>query len=117
MAIKELLLQTIRNLEAEKNSVAAVAKDKAMKEKIVPFNQEIDKARDNAIAEKQQALNATILAHQEQFAKEKKEMYEAAEKKKSDNASAVIASETYAVTVEYDKIIAQLNEQVEEFSK
>lgn len=117
MPIKELLLQTIRNLEVEKNTVAASAKDKATKEKIIPYNQEIDKARDLAVAEKQQTLNATILAHQEQFAKDKKEMFEAAERKKADNASAVITSETYAVTVEYDKAIAKLQEQIEHLDK
>jgi hypothetical protein len=112
MSIKAHLEQAIRSLEAEKQTVANAKKEEVTREKIIPFNQEIDRAREQAIAEKQQALNATILAQQEQFAKEKQAMIEAGEKKKSENANAVITSETYSVTVEYDKAIAKLNEQI-----
>lgn len=112
MSIRVQLEQAIRGLEAEKQTIANATKEKVTREKIVPFNQEIDKARDGAIAEKQQALNASILALQEKFAKEKQEIYEAGEKKKSDNATSVITSEIYAVTVEYDKHIAKLNDQI-----
>ena len=112
MSIRAHLEQTVRNLEAEKNSVANAVKDRVTREKILPYNQELDKARDNAIAEKQQLLNASISAQQERFAKEKQEMYDAGEKKKSENANAVITSETYSATVEYDKAIAKLKEQI-----
>lgn len=112
MSIETIYEQAIRSLEAEKATVANMAKEKATREKIIPFNQEIDKARDEAIAEKQQKLTTTIASLQEKFAKEKQEMIEAAEKKKSENATAVITTETYAVTVEYDKSIAKLNEQI-----
>lgn len=112
MSIKVQLEQAIRGLEAEKQTIANTTKEKVTREKIVPFNQEIDKARDGAIAEKQQALNASILALQERFAKEKQEIFEAGEKKKADNATSVITAEVYAVTVEYDKNIAKLNDQI-----
>ncbi len=112
MSIKAHLEQAVRSLEAEKQTVANATKEKVMREKIIPYNQEIDRARDSAIAEKQQALAATIAAHQETFAQEKKEMFAAAEKKKSENADAVLTAETYAVTVEYDKAIAKINDQI-----
>lgn len=112
MAIKAHLEQAVRSLEAEKQTVANTVKERVTREKIVPYNQEIDMARDKAIAEKQASLNATIVAHQEQFAKEKKEIFEAAENKKAENATAVITTETYTATVEYDKAIAKLNEQI-----
>lgn len=113
MSIKAHLEQAIRSLEAEKNTVTNAVKDRVMREKVVPYNQEIDKARDSAIAEKQQLLNATITAQQERFAKEKQEMYDAGEKKKTENANAVITSETYSATVEYDKAISKLKEQID----
>jgi hypothetical protein len=113
MSIKTHLETAVKALEAEREREVAVIKDKATREKIVPFNRDLDIARDNAIAEKQTALNATILAHQEQFAKEKKEIIDAAEKKKVDNATAVITAEAYTVTVQYDKAIAKLKEQIE----
>lgn len=112
MSIKSIYEQAIRSLEAEKQSVANAKKEQVMREKILPFNQELDRAREQAIAEKQQELNASILAQQERFAKEKQDIIEAGEKKKSENANTIITTETYAVTVEYDKAIAQLNEKI-----
>lgn len=114
MSVKAHLEQTIKALEQEREREVANIKDKVMREKIVPFNQEMDSARDKAIAEKQQALNATILACKDNFEKEKKEIIEAGEKKKEKNANAVITTEAYAVTVTYDKAIAKLKEQIAE---
>ena len=114
MSIKSHLEQAVKSLEAEKTTICNATKDKVTREKIIPYNKEIDTALEKAIAEKQSALNATIVSHQEQFAKEKKEMVEAAEKKKAENANAVIATETYTATVEYDKAITKLNEQISE---
>lgn len=112
MSIKAHYEQTIKNLEAEKDREVAIIKDKVTREKIIPYNNEMDIARDKAIAEKQTMLNSTILAHQEQFAKEKQEIFAAAEKKKSDNAASVLATETYVVTGKYDKEISHLKERV-----
>ena len=114
MSIKAHLEQAIKNLEAEREKEVAIIKEKATREKIVPYNQEMDIARDKAISEKQQALNATIVAHQEQFAKEKQEIIQAAEKKKQENANSVLTTETYTVTVKYDKAISKLKEQISE---
>ena len=117
MSIKAHLETAVKALEAEREREVAIIKDKTTREKIVPYNQELDVARDKAIAEKQSALNATILAHQEQFAKDKKEIIDAAEKKKQENATAVITTEAYTVTCEYDKAIAKLKEQIEELKQ
>lgn len=117
MSIKLHLEQAVKNLESEKATVINAVKERVTREKILPYNKEIDIARDNAIAEKQAALNATIVAHQEHFAKEKQEMISAAENKKQENANAVITTETYTATVEYDKAIAKLNEQISELKE
>lgn len=117
MSIKIHLEQAIKSLEAEREREVAVIKERVTREKILPFNKEMDIARDKAIAEKQQALNATIVAHQEQFAKEKQEIIDAGEKKKADNATSVIATETYSVTVKYDKAITALQNQIEKLEE
>lgn len=114
MSIKSQLEQTIKNLEAERDREVAIIKDKATREKIVPYNQEADKLRDLAIAELQTTMNEDIKARQEKFASDKKAIVEENEKRKENNASAVIATETYAVTVTYDKAIAKLKEQIVE---
>ena len=113
MSIRTHLETAVKALEAEREREVAVIKDKVTREKIVPFNRDLDVSRDKAIAEKQATLNATITAHQEQFAKERQQIIEAAEKKKAENATAVVTAEAYTVTVEYDKAIAKLKEQLE----
>jgi metal-dependent hydrolase (beta-lactamase superfamily II) len=112
MSIKSNYEQIIKNLEAEREREVASIKDKVMREKIVPFNQEMDIARDKAVAEKQQELNNDVAAMQEKFTKEKQEIFAAAEKKKADNAASVLATETYVVTGKYDKEISNLKERV-----
>jgi hypothetical protein len=117
MSIKIHLEQAIKSLETEREKEVAIIKERVTREKIVPFNKEMDIARDKAIAEKQQALNATIVSLQEQFAKEKQEIIDAGEKKKADNATSVIATETYSVTVKYDKAMTALQNQIEKLEE
>lgn len=117
MSIKAHLEQAVKSLEAEKEREVAIVKDKATREKIVPYNQEADKGRDLAIAELQASLNEDITARQAKFAKEKKEIFDENEKRKENNANAVLATETFSVSVEYDKAIAKLNEQIAELKE
>ena len=117
MAIKAYLEEAVRKLESDKAREVAVAKERVTREQIIPFNAEIDKARDAAIAQKQSEMSAQIAAHQEAFAKERQAYIDAAEKKKSDNAAAVIATETSLISAEYDKHIAKLNAQIQEIKE
>ena len=117
MAIETHFETMIKNLEAEKEREAALVKEKAMREKIVPYNREIDIARDKAIAEKQEALNQAISTQQEIFAKERQKIVDAAEKKKQDNMNSVLATETYTVTGVYDKEISFLKERLANLQK
>lgn len=117
MSIKAHLEQTVKNLEAEKEREVAIIKEKTTREKIIPYNQEADKGRDLAIAELQSNLNEDITARQAKFAKEKQEIVEENEKRKENNANAVLATETYTITVKYDKAISKLNEQIAELKE
>lgn len=112
MAIKDHLEQAVRNLEAEKEREVNIIKEKATREKIVPYNQDADKGRDLAIAELEQGLNEDIAKRQAKFAEDKKAIVEENEKRKNNNATAVIASETYTVTCKYDKAICHIKEQI-----
>jgi hypothetical protein len=112
MSIETHFEALIKNLEAEKEREVAAIKEKAMREKVVPYNREMDIARDKAIAEKQEALNQAIATQQEIFAKERQKIVEAAEKKKADNMNTVLATETYTVTGVYDKEISFLKERL-----
>ena len=117
MSIKSHLEQVIKNLEAEKEREVAIIKEKTTREKIMPYNQEADKGRDLAIAELQSNLNEDITARQTQFTKEKQSIVEENEKRKENNANAVLATETYSVTIKYDKAIAKINEQLSELKE
>lgn len=117
MAIKAYLEQAVRNLEAEKEREVAVIKERVTREKILPYNQEADKGRDLAIAELQSNLNEDISARQDKFAKEKQAIFDENEKRKANNNNAVLATETYTVTVKYDKAITKLKEQIAELKE
>lgn len=112
MSIKEHLEIAKKSLENEKARELSSIKDKVNREKIIPYNQEIDHKRDEALAVLQKQHNANILAEQEKFAQEKKSLIEAGEKKKNDNANLVIATETSLVSNKYDTEIAKLDEQI-----
>ena len=117
MPIYTHLEQAIKNLEIERERETVAIKERVMRERIAPFNQEMDAARDKAISEKQQELNAKIVALQDQFVKDKQKIIDAAENKKEQNATSVITTETYTVTVAYDKAISKLKEQIEELKQ
>lgn len=117
MTMKAIFEEAIKKLELERDRKAADVKDTVTRESIIPFNAEIDKAREKAIAELQAALNNSIAGLQAKFSEEKAAIIAAGEKKKADNASAVITSATYSVTIEYDKAISALRKQIEEINE
>ena len=117
MSIKVHLEQAIKNLEAEKEREVSIIKEIVNREKIVPYNQEADKGRDLAIAELQSNFNEDIAVRQAKFAKEKQAIFDENEKRKANNNNAVLATETYTVTVKYDKAITKLKEQIAELKE
>lgn len=113
MSIKAILEQTIKNLQAEEQREIAVIKERVTQEQIIPYNKEMDEARDKAILELQENLTKNIGALQANFASDKQKIIEANEKKKADNATSVIATETYSVQMVYEKATAKVREQLE----
>lgn len=112
MPIKQYLEQTIKNLEAEREREIQEIRERVTKEEILPYNKEMDAARDKAIAELQANLNKDIQQKQATFEQQKKEIIDANERKKMTNAQSVISERTYAVTVKYNKAISKLNDQI-----
>ena len=111
---------TIKNYETEKAQKIASVKEKATREKIVPFNAEIDNYRakainelNNELATKINEINAEASAKVTELRKEyeqkKNELVTLGEEKKRTSADTVIATETAAVSVEYDGFISELN--------
>lgn len=114
MAIKVHIEEAIKKLQIEKERAVVSVRERVTREQIVPFNMEIDKARDSAIAQRNEEMNADIKARQEAFAAERQSFIDSAEKKKADNAKALLETETAIVVAEYDKHIERLSELLKE---
>lgn len=117
MAIKVHIEEAIKKLQIEKERAVVSVKERVTREQIVPFNMEIDKARDSAIAQRNEELNEDIKARQEAFALERQSFIESAEKKKADNAKTLLETETAIVAAEYDKHIERLRELLKEVNE
>ena len=113
MSIQGILEQSIKNLQAEEEREIAVIRERVTQEKIIPYNKEMDEARDKAISELQNDLTASIQALQNKFAEDKQKIIEANEKKKAENATATVATETYSIQMRYERAIARLSNQLE----
>ena len=116
----EKIKNTIRAYENEKEQRLATVKERVTREKIVPFNADIDNSRAKAVAELNTELNTKINAINQECAarisvlrqdydKRRQELVSLGEQKKSENAEAVIATETAAINVEYDDVLSKLN--------
>ena len=110
--IKQHLEEAIKKIEIDRDREANEVRNRVLREKIAPYNAEVDRLRDEAIASKKSALDANILEKQETFAAERKSIIDAAEKKKTDNANAVITAEVAVCTAEYDRHINKLRQQI-----
>lgn len=116
MDIKSILQSTIAQIKASEEREVQTVKDRVMREKIIPYNQELDQARQKAEQELLQQHNARVQASQEQFAKEKELLLQAGEKKKTNFANATLATETYEITSKAEKAISKLTAQIEEIN-
>lgn len=115
--INQILEQTIASLENQKAREVATAKERATREKIVPYNTEINQSRDKAIAELQSKLNDKIATLQKEFAEEKQALVDAGEKKKADFAEVTISTEIAIVSDKCDKAIAHIKALINDGSK
>lgn len=113
MDIKKYVQSAIQQIEQEAERELQAVKDKVVREKAVPFNQEIDQARAKAESELAQKLNANITALQTQFAKDKQALVDIGEKKKAEYLNSLLASETYPITSERDKAVSKLKALIE----
>lgn len=115
--IKNFLMQAKTSIENEKQNAINTAKDKITREQIVPHNQEIDKARDAAIAELTTAYNAKVKALQDELTANKQTLIEKGETEKKNFANTSIEVETLKVSQQYDAAIEKLTEQIEEIEE
>lgn len=106
--IKQHIEQTINNIRSEKEQAIRIAEQRAIQEKIMPYNADIDEKRDKAVQQLTTEFNANVKALQEDFDKKKNEIIVSCEEDKKKNQQTVIATETALISMEYDKTISTL---------
>ena len=120
MEISKHIQSFIQLIKAEEQREVAVVKDKVTREKIVPFNQEIDRKKQESIEllnkwfDEQKsietgAFNDRLAKLQAKYNEDKQIIEQTAEKKKTDNANAVIETAIYEIKSKCEKYIAKLN--------
>ena len=112
MSIKQHLQNALASIKADKERSIAVAKEKAMRESIIPKHAEINQARDEAVAKIAEDYRVKMVQLQEACNAEKQGIVTAAEKKKTEVSNAILECETATVSATYDKAIATLEEQI-----
>lgn len=112
--MKARLEQTIREIEVMKNNKVAEIKDRVVREKIAPYNANIDQLRAKALAELEAELNGKIVELKTIYETKKQELVRLGEEDKKANADSILASEVASVIVKYDKMIARLNADIAE---
>lgn len=115
--VKEYLEQAVRAIEAEKERQVAIIKDRLTREKIAPYNADVDQKRAKALAEIDAELNEKIVELKQAYEAKKQELVRLGEENKKENADQIYASELAVFTVEYDKHIAKLNAQIAEIKE
>lgn len=100
MEIRQIISQTIAQIEAQKQREISLSKEKVIRDKIVPFNNEIDRARDKAINELETKLNQDIEALKVKFAQDKKNLIDMGEQKKADFQRTSVEAEIATVNAQ-----------------
>lgn len=108
MALKQHIEEALKKCEFDKERSISLAKEKATRESVIPYNVECDKLRDAAIAKLTSELNENIAALQKAHADKKQAIIDANEQKKNSNAEVVLAAAVASEAEKYDKIIESL---------
>lgn len=115
--IKMALEQAIQTIKDAKERKIAEIKDRTMREKIIPYNADVDSARTKALTEIDNELNAKIVELKQAYETKKQELVRLGEENKKANADSVLASELAVLSVEYDAHIAKLTAQLEDIKE
>lgn len=112
--VKEYLEQAVKNIEMEKERQVSAVRERIMREKIIPYNADVDQSRAKALAELDNELNTKFLELRQAYDLKKQELVRLSEENKKENAEKLVATELAVLTIEYDKAIAKLNSQIAE---
>lgn len=112
--IKTYIEQAIKNLESEKASELSVIENRVIQNKVVKYNMESDKKRDEEVGELTTSFNKAVQELQTKYNSDKQTIMDRYNAEKSAYKQNAILSETSSVAYEYDKHIAKLQEMIKE---
>lgn len=115
--IKPYFEELIKKIELEKERETAPIKDRLMREKIAPYNMDIDNSRTKALAEIDNKYNLQIVELKKKCEEEKQALIKLGEENKKANMGNVFATELVVFTSKYDKEIAKLRAQLAEIEE
>jgi F0F1-type ATP synthase membrane subunit b/b' len=117
MGIEKYIKSAIAQIEQEKQKEVLIIREKVLRDKVAPYNQEIEKARLEAETKLANELNEKINALREQFSRDKQAIMDACAKKKEDFLNLELSTATYDIVAQYDKAIAGLTAQLDGLNK
>lgn len=115
--MKQILEQAIREMEAKRDAELRVIEQRIMQEKILPFNREIDEARDKALQQLAAEYNESVKALQEKFDKDKNDIILASEQHKKEKADGLISAEAGSLVAEYGMMIAEVQRSLDKIKE
>lgn len=110
--MKSILEQAVKSIEAKRDSEIAIIKDRVLREKVAPYNAEVDSYRAKALTEIDNELATKIAELKATYEAKKADLVKIGEEKKKANADSVLAAELAVITIKYDGEIAKLNAQI-----
>lgn len=110
MMIKDIIENAINQIENDRARNIEIARQNALREKVTPFNADIDAHLREAIARLQEQHNQNVAKLQQSFEQEMREMTDAATKRKQEFAETTIAAAVASINVEADNAIKGLKE-------
>lgn len=115
--LKPYFEQLIKQIEIEKEKETAPIKDRLIREKINPYNADIDTSRAKALSEVDNKYNVQIAELKKKCEEEKQQLIKLGEDNKKANMESVFATELAVITNKFDKEIAKLKAQIAEIEE
>ena len=112
--VKEILENAKKQIEAQRTQQLNTIAQKVKVEKITPYNSELDKKRDKAIAEEREKANALIAQVQADCNAKIVEIQKATDENKKSYEVSCIQAASAEINVVCDAAISALNKQISE---
>lgn len=110
--VKEILENAKRQIEAQRTQQLGAIAQKVRIEKIAPYNAELDRKKERAIAEEREKSNTLIAQIQGEFNAKKEEIEKATEETKKAFEKSAIENATAEINALADNAIKSLDEQI-----